>query len=774
MKRYGLLIVLVMIISSFFDVRGISAYLVSSTNPENNTFLVKDTTTYTVVHRQMNLDGTTYTVVSQTNYEVPIGTTVSPAVNTYTGFVTPAVQTVTLNSFTNTVITYTYDRVLCHLTITDSQYVTTSTPTGDYYYGTEIHLVADEYNATSNPFVKWTNNVSNRDYTFAITADTTIGPIYVISYTITYVPNNGDSSTTQQVIEHNPITTFPVVEYNDCGSGTGTYQQLGCTYVYEFLGWYRESTFVNKVDETFVPTADTTLYAKWNKIYFHNDLTVFDGTNYLDTEMTLFSTENARKDFIVTFNFDAMGSSAEPIQLLFTDMREGTAPYPGVSFKYTVSSGKYELVANVAAGSGVGAKVTTTLTGFSVGDDVVLKRENGLFYYSTDGGSTFTFLNDFSNFNLFHNFHAVFGAGYMDENVTIYRKFTGTLSNMTVELIKPDSYTIHYDANGGSGVMPDQNIELGTNTNLVSNNFVNGDAAFNGWNTQPDGSGTSYINNYAIISDLGNAGDVITLYAQWILPDYHVAFDSNGGTGTMTPQGFMFGVGQDLRSSNFTKTGYIFEKWNTQPDGTGTSYDDKEFVTDLTNVQNSTVILYAIYEKIEFEQGGVTTFSGTDCLDTGVNLYTVNTINKDFDLVFTVTEVDATFNATGNLQRTIMNSKDESNSKYPGFVVRFNRNEATPIRTAARWSNSSSNIASTVASSNVPVTFRFKRRDGVVYLSYSYEGYDSGWILQYNQANWNLNSYFPTNITFGAAYINGNPDRFFKGSVRDIQIAVAE
>ena len=764
MKRYGLLIVLVMIISSFFDVRGISAYLVSSTNPENNTFLVKDTTTYTVVHRQMNLDGTTYTVVSQTNYEVPIGTTVSPAVNTYTGFVTPAVQTVTLNSFTNTVITYTYDRVLCHLTITDSQYVTTSTPTGDYYYGTEIHLIADAVNNLGNSFIGWTNNVANRDYTFVITEDTTIGPCYSISYQVTFQPNNGDSTTTTTVAQNQSVGSFPTVTNDDCDPGTGTYEQRNCTYYYAFTGWYLESNFIHQVNESYVPTSDVTLYAKWNKLYFHQDLEQFNNDHILDTGVSLFSQENAFKNFIVSFVVDSTGTM-ESRDVVFADMNETGDPYPGVNYRWF--NNKFNINANVAIGNKKNNNVN-----YTVGNKVVIKRENGILYYSLDGGNNFTNYQDYSNFNLYFNHTATFG-GNLDENGDPWRFFDGTLTDMTVEIIEPDTYTIHFDANGGGGMMIDQSAAVGQTVTLNLNTFTSPTDQFVNWNTQPDGTGTTYVNGDQV-TDLANVGAVITLYAQWLPPDYYVQFDANGGTGNMDPQGFMFNVSQNLHSVAFTRSGYIFEKWNTQSDGSGTSYDDEALVSNLTNVQNATVTLYAIYEKIEYAQSGVISFNGTsDYIDTGVNLYTANTINKDFDLVFTVTEVDA-FNATGSIQRTIMNSKDESSNKYPGFVVRFNRGESTPIRTAARWSNGNSNIADQVASNKVPITFRYRRREGIVYLSYFYEGYDSGWTTLYNQSSWQLTQYFPTNITFGAAYINGVADRFFKGSVRDIQIAVAE
>jgi len=781
-KLYAVLFIFA--ISSLFVVKGIYGYFTVETEPKVNALSIEKNTSYTVVHELMNIDGTTYTEHSRTHYaEVPLGQEVTPAVLSLEGFTSPATQTVTLNSFNDTVITYRYTRNQYTLTINNSTHVTTSTPSGTYYYGQEIHLIADQDDGNGAPFVKWSDNQTNPDYTFILTGNKTVGPVYANTFTITYItnndPNDPNASITDEVIEHDPITTFPDIDYNDCDSGTGTYQELNCTYVYEFLGWYRESTFVNKVDETFVPTADTTLYAKWNKIYFHNDLTVFDGSNYLDTKIALFSTENANKDFIVTFSYDAQGTGGGDPQLLFTDLREGLSPYAGVSFKYMKANDRYDLVANVATGDNtVGGKMTTTLNGFGVGDDVVLKRENGKFYYSIDGGDNFTFLNDFSNFNLYFDVYAVFGAGYSNVNTSIYRYFKGTLSNMTVELKNRASYTITFNANGGTGVMADQIIELGQNTNLSPNNFTNDDATFDGWNTEPDGSGTSYPNNYPITSDLGNDGDVITLYAQWIpAQHYFVHFDANGGTGTMADQRFTIGnTAVPLTANAFSRTNYEFRGWNTAADGSGTHYDDEQAVANLSQNNNATVTLYAEWWKIQYIHTGDAVFDGTQntFIDTGVNVFSNSNINKDFEIRLTFKGVDSDQSTYTPKQPTILNVKDESNTKAPGFNLRFqNTNSITSVTVTGKWTNNSGNAPAitSVETNKAPIDFIFSRKNGVITVKYIYNNTESQEYTVLDQSNWTLNQPFATNVAFGG-YFDGNnqPGRFFKGVLADMII----
>ena len=75
---------------------------------------------------------------------------------------------------------------------------------------------------------------------------------------------------------------------------------------------------------------------------------------------------------------------------------------------------------------------------------------------------------------------------------------------------------------------------------------------------------------------------------------YRIHFDGNTATaGSMSDMRMLMGVGSQLRSNAFRKTGAIFTGWNTAADGSGTTYTDKANVVDLTNEHGSTVTLYA-------------------------------------------------------------------------------------------------------------------------------------------------------------------------------------
>lgn len=534
-KKNPTSILLFVAISSLLVIQGIYSYITKKTESLENTLTVTQEATCTVIHEFMDLNGTTYSEHSRNNItDLQIGDIIQPPVLDVEGFEAPQVQSVTIDKFSNTV-TYRYIRKQYTLTINNSTYVTTTTPSGTYYYGQTIHLVADATDGNGNPFVKWSNNETNPDYTFQLTKNTTIKPLYDETYIITYVPNNGSSSFTEEVIQTEPINTFPDVEYNDCSGGTGTYEQQGCTYVYKLLGWYKDSNFTNKVAESFVPTEDTTLYAKWNKVYFRNDgPVVFDGDDIIYTDVFLYNAENANKDFIVTFTVDDYTgynptNNKDKRATIFQDMNEHD-PYLGVQFFHDDNS--YYLNVNSSANNA--DRVKDPNTGYTTGQKVILKRENGIVSYSYDDGLTFTSTVNFSNFTAYFDYPATFGAG-LDANKNPWRYLIGTLSDMSVEIIELPTYTIHYDANGGTGSMNNQEFTYNDPAEpLTANTFTRTNYVFKGWNTAADGSGTHYDNEEEVRNLSNIDDDVVTLYAEWWKIEFirtgDVVFDGTANT----------------------------------------------------------------------------------------------------------------------------------------------------------------------------------------------------------------------------------------------------
>ncbi len=115
--------------------------------------------------------------------------------------------------------------------------------------------------------------------------------------------------------------------------------------------------------------------------------------------------------------------------------------------------------------------------------------------------------------------------------------------------------------------------------------------------------------------------------------NYTVTFNSNGGTGTMSPQTFTASVGQNLSTNTFTKIGYNFAGWNTSSNGTGTSYTDGKLITVSSNMilyamWNETPVVPDTYTVTFNANGGTGTMSPqTFTASVGQNL-TTNTFTK--------------------------------------------------------------------------------------------------------------------------------------------------
>jgi uncharacterized repeat protein (TIGR02543 family) len=152
------------------------------------------------------------------------------------------------------------------------------------------------------------------------------------------------------------------------------------------------------------------------------------------------------------------------------------------------------------------------------------------------------------------------------------------------------SYTVTFDANGGSGTMANETEN--STTALTTNTFTRTGYTFSGWNTAANGTGTSYSDgaSYAF-----NAS--VTLYAQWTANSYTVTFDANGGSGTMASE--TENTPTALTTNTFTRTGYTFSGWNTAADGTGTSYSD-----GASYAFNASVTLYAQWTANSGGSGG--------------------------------------------------------------------------------------------------------------------------------------------------------------------------
>lgn len=64
----------------------------------------------------------------------------------------------------------------------------------------------------------------------------------------------------------------------------------------------------------------------------------------------------------------------------------------------------------------------------------------------------------------------------------------------------------------------------------------------------------------------------------WQAEPYTITFDANGGKGSMASENFDSNFAKALTTNAFTRFGYRFTGWNTETDGSGTSYADGQVV----------------------------------------------------------------------------------------------------------------------------------------------------------------------------------------------------
>ena len=97
-------------------------------------------------------------------------------------------------------------------------------------------------------------------------------------------------------------------------------------------------------------------------------------------------------------------------------------------------------------------------------------------------------------------------------------KYLSTLDkNITLVVEKP-VYTIHFYPNitGSETEYETQSFTYDTSDNLRLNTFTRSSYSFKEWTTNPDGTGTKYVDGQLVNNLSQINGDTITLYAQWI------------------------------------------------------------------------------------------------------------------------------------------------------------------------------------------------------------------------------------------------------------------
>ena len=136
---------------------------------------------------------------------------------------------------------------------------------------------------------------------------------------------------------------------------------------------------------------------------------------------------------------------------------------------------------------------------------------------------------------------------------------------------------------GGQGT-PNWDGHTGDTPTIGQNGWTIDGYTFAGWATSPDGSGARYAPGAR-----WTANGTLTLYAQWTPGQASLTYDGNGATGGKTdPQNGVTDQKVNVRRNGFTRDGYAFAGWNTQPDGRGQAW-----APDAVWTLHGTGVLYA-------------------------------------------------------------------------------------------------------------------------------------------------------------------------------------
>jgi len=128
-------------------------------------------------------------------------------------------------------------------------------------------------------------------------------------------------------------------------------------------------------------------------------------------------------------------------------------------------------------------------------------------------------------------------------------------------------YTATYYPNGGSGSNQAQTYSHGSSmTTKAANTFSRTNYVFKNWNTNADGTGTTYNASTAYTPNAN-----LSLYAQWYAP-HTITYKANDGTSEEQTQVKVYNTAATVKGADaFSRDGWLLTGWNTASDGTGDS-----------------------------------------------------------------------------------------------------------------------------------------------------------------------------------------------------------
>lgn len=219
----------------------------------------------------------------------------------------------------------------------------------------------------------------------------------------------------------------------------------------------------------------------------------------------------------------------------------------------------------------------------------------------------------------------------------------------------PEALTVTYAANNGTDTTkPDSRKYLwGSIVSVKGHTYTNFEYSghtFAGWTTTPERSGKMYIMAGEQLES--SITENVILYAQWdpvpVTPDkYKVIYKSNNNNDQTKTDSTDYKNGDQVTvaGNSFTYSGKTFKSWNTEADGSGTTYSEG---TDLT-MPSHDVTLYAQWRTNSGGGGGGSKPKPKPVKEP--ELIVPETLNGEDHFAYVVGYPDGTVRPTANITR---------------------------------------------------------------------------------------------------------------------------
>ena len=424
------------------------------------------------------------------------------------------------------------------------------------------------------------------------------------TYDITYVMNGGTNSSSNKAT-YNVLYGFELSDPTKKG--------------HTFEGWYLNGEKVTGINEDKIVftdasslysaletrmTGDITLEARWSVNTYTNKITHWaygfeqgEGNNGTGTAYRIGeTTSDAVYDTDVTFDSTSAVEVPNGFYLDTDSFKEDSSgtytehampyttkqPDKGINAQYSYKPYTYDVTYVMNGGVKPSSNKTTynVLYGFTLEDPA--ERPGYTFNGWYLNGTKVTGIN--ANPLTFTSAVSLYSAleTRLTGDITLEAKWT------------LNEYSITYKLDGGalpSGKTNPTKYTVESDTFTLVQPQKTG-YSFLGWTGS---NGTTPQRQVTI--EKGSTGNR-TYIANWGPMEYTVSFDGNGATsGTMGDQNISVDTPTKLNVNKFSRTGYLFDGWNTKADGSGDSYADEEKVTNLTTA-GTKITLYAQWKRI--------------------------------------------------------------------------------------------------------------------------------------------------------------------------------